>query len=268
MFLSNLTELAMREAYRRFFKVVPAMSDELRAESFRIRHEVYCRELGFEPLRADGVEVDAYDARSLHCLVQSAASGAYVGCARLICADPADPEAPFPFEVSCQHTLDHALISPILANRTRTAEVSRLAVIGAYRRRRGERDTPFSLSENDFGTTERPRHPYLALAVYLGLLALARHFDIATLFMLTEARLVKNLTRLGVRIDTIGGEVQHRGTRFPSMMSVEPTISEMNVLVRALFDIVAGEVRHGLTIAGPTAAEPKAQVPDRHRLLS
>ena len=46
MFLSNLTELTMSQGYRRFFKVVPALTDELRAENYRIRHEVYCRELG------------------------------------------------------------------------------------------------------------------------------------------------------------------------------------------------------------------------------
>ena len=44
MFLSNLTELTMSQGYRRFFKVVPALTDELRAENYRIRHEVYCRE--------------------------------------------------------------------------------------------------------------------------------------------------------------------------------------------------------------------------------
>jgi hypothetical protein len=59
-----------------------------------------------------------------------------------------------------------------------------LAVIGSYRRRQGEQDRPISLSEEDFGTATRPRQPYLALAVYLGLIALARHYGISTLLVI------------------------------------------------------------------------------------
>jgi N-acyl amino acid synthase of PEP-CTERM/exosortase system len=88
VFLSSLTELAMSQGYRRFFKVVPATTDALRAENYRIRHQVYCRELGFEPVRPDGLESDAFDAQSVHCLVQSVSTGEYVGCARLVLAKP------------------------------------------------------------------------------------------------------------------------------------------------------------------------------------
>jgi N-acyl amino acid synthase of PEP-CTERM/exosortase system len=172
MFLSNLTELTMSQGYRRFFKVVPAVSDELRAENYRIRHEVYCRELGFEALRPDCLEADEFDRQSVHCLVQSVASGAYVGCARLVLADPDSPLTPLPFEVTCEATLDRSIVDPMRLDRSRIAEISRLAVVGSYRRRKGEQDSPLTISEEDFGTPRQPRQPYLALAVYLGLIAL------------------------------------------------------------------------------------------------
>lgn len=253
MFLSNLTELTMSHGYRKFFRVVPALSDGLRAENYRIRHEVYCRELAYEPLRTDGLESDEFDARSVHCLVQSVSTGAYVGCARLVLDDPALAGAPLPFEITCSSALDRTIIDPVSVDRQRIAEISRLAVIGSYRRRRGEQDKPISLSEEDFGTESRPRQPYLALAVYLGLIALARQYGIDTLFVLTEPRLAVNLARLGVRIERIGGGVDHRGLRFPSMMSVDEIIGGMNFLLRALFEVIACEVRTGIEAAGEQA---------------
>lgn len=250
MFLSSLTERAMSQGYRHFFKVIPATTEALRAENYRIRHQVYCRELGFEPLRPDGLESDAFDAQSLHCLVQSVSTGEYVGCARLVLTNPAAVHSPLPFEIACEAVLDRSIIDPKTVNRSRIAEISRLAVIGNYRRRRGEQDKPISLSEEDFGTPDRPRQPYLAMAVYLALIALARHYGITTLFVLTEPRLAANLARLGVHIERIGGEIQHRGIRLPSMMSVAEIIEGMNFLIRAVFEVIAEEVEAGLAAAG------------------
>ena len=250
MFLSSLTERAMSQGYRRFFRVVPATTDALRAENYRVRHQVYCRELGFEPVRADGLETDAFDAQSIHCLVQSVSTGEYVGCARLVLTRQAERQSPLPFEIACDAVLDRSVVDPRALDRSRIAEISRLAVVGNYRRRRGEQDKPISLSEEDFGTPDRPRQPYLAMAVYLALIALARHHGITTLFVLTEPRLAANLARLGVNIRRIGGEIQHRGIRVPSVMSVSEIIDGMNFLVRAVFTVIADEVETGLRAAG------------------
>ncbi|HPP47947.1 MAG TPA: PEP-CTERM/exosortase system-associated acyltransferase [Accumulibacter sp.] len=253
MFFSSLTELTISQGYKRFFKVVPALSDELRAENFRIRHEVYCRELNYESLQSNGLETDAYDARSLHCLVQSAASGQYVGCARLVLVDLADPQQSLlPVEVSCAKTLDRSIVDPLSIDRSCIAEISRLAVVGSYRRRKTDHG-PLSIAEEDFGTEKQPRQPYLALAVYLCLIAMARHYGISTLFILTERRLAANLSRLGVNIRQIGGAVEHRGERIPSMLVVDEIIGGMNFLIRAVFEVVSREVRDGLLAAGQHA---------------
>mgnify|MGYP000954959150 CR=1 FL=1 len=258
MFLSNLTELTMSQGYRRFFKVVPALTDELRAENYRIRHEVYCRELNYEPVRPEGLEADAYDERSVHCLVQSVSTGEFVGCARLVLVDPDAPlTSRLPFEIGCEATLDRSIVDPMALDRSRIAEISRLAVVGSYRRRRGEQDKPISISEEDFGTASRPRQPYLALAVYLCLISLARHYGITTLFVLTEPRLAANLSRLGVRLEQIGAGIEHRGTRIPSMMSVDEIIDGMNFVIRALFEVVSREVLEGLEAAGADAVRAK-----------
>ena len=258
MFLSELTELTMSQGYRQFFKVVPALTDELRAENYRLRHEVYCQELHYEPLRPEGLEADDYDEQSLHCLVQSVSTGEFVGCARLILVDvQALQQASLPFEISCAETLDRSIIDPMALDRSWIAEISRLAVIGSYRRRPGEKHRPISISEDDFGTASRPRQPYLALAVYLCLIAMARHYGITTLFVLTEPRLASNLTRLGVRVEQIGKAIEHRGTRVPSMLSVSEIIDSMNTVVRTIFEVVSREVQEGIEAAGQNAVRAR-----------
>ena len=47
--------------FRKYFEILPALDDTLRDDVFRIRHEVYCQELAFEPVRPDRRETDEFD---------------------------------------------------------------------------------------------------------------------------------------------------------------------------------------------------------------
>jgi N-acyl amino acid synthase of PEP-CTERM/exosortase system len=231
--------LNLGAGFSRYFRAVPALTDALRREVFSIRHAVYCEELGYEPLRADRLESDAFDATSAHCLLQSVQNGEYVGCVRLVLADA---NAELPFERLCRSTLDRSIIDPARIDRTTIAEVSRLAVIARYRRRKGEQKNPVVISEGDFGTPDRPRFPYIATGLYLSMLAQARHHRIDTLFMLTERRLTRQLARLGVNLKMIGPGVEHRGIRYPSMMVAKDVIDGLHFFVRPLFAVIAAEM--------------------------
>ena len=78
MFLPEIFNLG--KAFRQYFEIVPAYSDALKDEVFRIRHQVYCEELAFEPQRPDRRETDDYDAQSLHLLIRSMQTGEIIGC--------------------------------------------------------------------------------------------------------------------------------------------------------------------------------------------
>src|SRR5512137_256102 len=168
--------LDLRVGFSKYFSAVPATTDALRDECFRIRHEVYCKELQYEPLRPDGRETDAYDAHSVFCLLRANESGRFIGCIRLILPDPQDPATLFPFEKTCAATIDHDLVDPLKLDRTKVAEVSRLAVVSAYRRRKSDQDTAGTISQEDFGSPERPRFPYVPVGLYLGMIAQAQRF--------------------------------------------------------------------------------------------
>ncbi|THF65505.1 PEP-CTERM/exosortase system-associated acyltransferase [Pseudothauera nasutitermitis] len=233
--------------FRKYFRIAPAMDDAARERVYRIRHEVYCEELHFEPERANRQETDEYDAHSLHCLLTTNSDPEQlVGCTRLVLARPDDPSAPLPFEHACAHTLDRRIIDPTRLPRERIAEVSRLAVRATYRRRKGEARSELPIHEEDFGLGDRPRFPYIPIGLYLGAVALAARSGIDTLFVLTEPRLAAHFARLGVEIRQIGGGIEHRGLRVPSVMDVPAIMRNMRMIIKPIWRVVQEEIDRGL----------------------
>ncbi|NQD38538.1 PEP-CTERM/exosortase system-associated acyltransferase [Permianibacter sp. IMCC34836] len=235
--------LQLKQNFDQFFEILPATTDELRQEVYRVRHRVYCEELGWEPVRDDGMEADSYDPQSLHILLRSRNLNEYVGCVRLIRCHENFPSNPLPFEEACAHTLDERLMENLGLARDSIAEVSRLAVDGRFRRRTGEQRKPVAISDEDYGNLRRPRFPYIPVGLYLGMLEAAQIHGIDTLFMLTEPWLAQHFRRLGVRLEPIGAPIEHRGQRVPSMMSVSVTIRSLHLLVRPLYHGLAAKIR-------------------------
>lgn len=242
--MSFLDNLNLGHGFRRYFRIDAALDEALQDEVFRIRHNVYCEDLGFEPLRPDGRETDAYDAHSIHCLLRTVgAPHQPVGCARVVLTDPQDRSAPLPFERACAATLDRTIIDPAALPRDRIGEVSRLAVHRTYRRRKGEeRSSVNNIDDRDFGTKEQPRFPYIPVGLYMGTIAVAARQGIDTLFVLTEPRLASHFAKLGVKITRIGDPIEHRGTRIPSMIDVRDVIDNMRLLMKPLWREVASEI--------------------------
>jgi N-acyl amino acid synthase of PEP-CTERM/exosortase system len=238
--------LNLGTTYKKYFEVLPALTDELKDEVYRIRHQVYCEELKFEPERPDKRESDEYDAQSKHLLIRSVQTGQYIGCTRIVRARADDPQPLMPFEKSCEQAIDRSIADPRNLPRNSIAEISRLAVIAAYRKRKGDSKAPISISENDFGTFVQPRFPYIPVALYLGTLELARLSGIDTIFVLTEPRLASHFRKLGVDIQPIGSPIEHRGKRVPSMMSASRILNGMRFFFKPLYRTIASEVARGL----------------------
>ncbi len=261
--MSLLDRFNLGLGFKKYFEIVPATDEATRDQVFGVRHEVYCEDLHFEPERPDRREIDDYDAQSLHCLLRTSTEPhAPVGCVRIVLCDPANPERPLPFERTCAQTLDRSLIDPARLPRGRIAEVSRLAVRAAYRRRRGEDRAPVSIHDEDFGTKDQPRFPYVPISLYMGAIALAHRNDIDTLFVLTEPRLANHFAKLGVDIRQIGSAVEHRGARIPSMLDVNSVIKNMRFILRPIWRAVEQDIDAGLERA--RATEGSSHDGERH----
>lgn len=232
----------LRRGFSKYFRYVPALTPELAREVYKIRHKVYCEDLKFERERPDGLETDSYDSHSVYGLVQSVATDEYVGCARLILPHPEDPMRRFPVEVTCAATIERSTFDPEAYPRTKLAEVSRLAVIASYRRRKGEQRSPAPVNDESFGTVTQPRFPYIPCALYFGCAALARKCGIERVLVLTEPRLANHFRKLGMNIESIGGAVEHRGLRVPSVINAVTFPTDIQSALRPLYQLIEHEV--------------------------
>jgi N-acyl amino acid synthase of PEP-CTERM/exosortase system len=249
MFLFELLNLS--QGFKKYFDITPAVADSLQEEAYGVRHKVYCEELSFEPVREDHRERDEYDERAVHVLVKSVKFDRYAGCARIVRVDPGAPLSRLPVEKTCEHTIERGIVDPARLPRERIGEISRLAVTSDFRRRKGGQTTPMAISQPDFGVAQMPRFPYLQVGLYLGAIALAKRLGLETLFVLTEPRLANHFARLGVKIRQIGGPVEHRAERVPSMMSVTSIEANLPRPVRPLYEVISDAVRSGVDAQSP-----------------
>lgn len=225
------------EGFAKYFAIVPAVDECARRSSFRIRHSVYCEDLGWEAPRSDGIETDRYDTQSLHCLVRALGSGNDIGCVRIVRTSYDDPHALLPFERSCAASLYRDVLDPSKLPRDRIGEVSRLAIVGQYRRRRGEERTPGTLQDSDFGGGGRSRFPWPLVGLYMGVFAMAERHGLDTLFLLSEPRLLRHLNKIGITNRQIGGAIEHRGLRAPAVMDVREVIENLDPLLRSVYQV-------------------------------
>ncbi|MCW5599796.1 MAG: PEP-CTERM/exosortase system-associated acyltransferase [Nitrosomonas sp.] len=237
-------DMNLGASFKEYFEIIPASSKELKNEAYRIRHQVYCEDLNFEPLRSNGFETDEYDSSALHLLIRSIKFDMFIGCTRIIRPKAINLHAPLPFEKICTNSLNRSIVDPTQLPRNKIAEVSRLAVIASFRRRKDEAKKPINISDEDFGKPQDPhsRFPYIPLGLFIGTIELARLNNIDYLFMLTEERLANHFGKLGAHNQIIGAPIEHRGTRIPSMVYIEEIVRNMRPIFRPLYQVISTDI--------------------------
>lgn len=231
------------EKFQQWFELIPAFDEATLDQVFRLRHEVYCRDLGWEPVREDGRESDEFDRHSFHCLLRSRKTGEAVGCTRLIVARPEAPQYPLPFEVSCAAVLDRSIVDPTHMPRHTLGEVSRLAVAHTFRQRKGEATAATSVTDDDFSARgPNTRFPFIPVSLYLGAAAMAVRLGIENVFVLTEPRLASHFVRIGFDIHAVGGQIEHRGVRVPSLLSSSKVVAGLRPMIKPLYEVIESSV--------------------------
>ncbi len=194
------------EAFFHHFDLVRAVDPALRDVAYRIRYQVYVREMGFEKEEdcPGGRETDAFDHRAEIVLLRHRASGRFIGCVRLILADT-DPAHPFPFELAGGGFVDESL-------RPCIAEVSRLAVVADFRRRQTDRLPGVGsivLVEGD--QRQNPIPPACGLIFASACVGLELGLD--AVYTMMELRLARLLRILGLSFIQVSDPVDYHGLR-------------------------------------------------------
>lgn len=217
-----------------YFAVEPVETTEQLRDAGRLRHQVYCEEFNYEPVKPSGIEVDGHDGHSLHCVVRHIRSGVPAGCLRLICASENHSLA---LEDYCLGALHLEYMNTLGRCRERVCEFSRLAVGPAFRFRRRIGDAnsdsgPLAECED----SERYCFPMVTTATFLAAFATAELAGRSDVFGMMEASLPRLLRRAGISVQPAGEFMDYHGRRAPHFITVTEAVAGMHPDVREFYD--------------------------------
>jgi N-acyl amino acid synthase of PEP-CTERM/exosortase system len=243
-------------AFNEYFEIIDADSPELLRAVFRLRYQVYCieqRAPGFEASNyPEGMESDCYDRHSAHMLLRHRPSGDFVGTARLILADPLEPQKLFPTE---QHTrLDPTLVDLKKLSRQDIGEISRLVVVRQFNRRRDELLHAFQkgATVEKWAPTRHRRFPHPILALAVGIIRMSVTNNVTHWLSVMEPALNRLLGLYGLELDPAGPLIEHHGQRQPYYVDLTKMLDRMRQKHTQFWELVTdyGKIR-------PVAAERK-----------
>ena len=199
--------------------------EQILTDTFRMRHEVYVQEFGFERAEdhPNGLETDDYENESVHfaCLNDN---GSVVGTIRLVLDSPKG----FPIEHAVETTFIGEKPDP-----SKIGEISRLTVAKDLRRRKedGMYGVESYLKVRDGGILpddgtipeemKGRKNPIIVLGLYQVMYHESRRLGLSHWYMITETKLFHALKKYGFLFHQIGEPVEYHGQRIPYLGNVE-----------------------------------------------
>ncbi|WP_334013424.1 PEP-CTERM/exosortase system-associated acyltransferase [Alteromonas sp. S167] len=199
-----------------YLRPVVADTVEKKEQVFNIRHQVYCQELGFEPVRENEQEFDEFDTFSTHAMIQHLQTGGFAGTVRVV--RPLEDYQQLPIEKYCLHSITHKTLNPANFQRAEVCEISRLAVPERFRRRNSDKFAGAATGAIDtetYSDTELRCFPFIAVGLYMSAASIVISKKIPHTYVMMEPRLARSMGFLGIKFQKIGPTVEYHGLRAP-----------------------------------------------------
>jgi N-acyl amino acid synthase of PEP-CTERM/exosortase system len=216
--------------FNEYFEVVPAISDELKNEVYKLRYQVFCveNEIFDSDRYPDCLEFDEFDRHSVHYLIRHRKSGNYIATTRLILPDTDNPEKPFPLEEYCE--IDNVAVMQGI-NRKHLGEVSRFCVSETFKRRKDDMHTAAAISSNRINNStpdERRTYPHILTLALIGCCIKASYeSDIKYFYSTTEPALFRFVSGVGINLVKIGPKVNFHGKRWPTVIKISDMLDSV-----------------------------------------
>lgn len=239
------------DAFNEYFEMVPAVSDQLKNEVFKLRYQVYCLETGFEKIEdhPEETEIDEYDDDSVHYLIRHRESNLYAATTRLILPNITNPEKLFPIEKFSQiNNVEFLKHVP----RINIAEASRFCVSKKFKRRKNESGTTTGIGpdwEVNFTGDERRVFPHLTIALFACLIKMGHENDIYYWYAVMEPALIRYFSSLGVYFIGIGPLVDYHGIRRPCMIKVSDLLDGVAKKDLSLWNMMTSKGQFGQKVS-------------------
>jgi len=245
-----MSDYSIAKHFNQYFQIQFANTKELRQEAFRIRYGVYSSELGWEPENDQEMEIDECDDYAYHCLLKHRRTGIYAGCVRLVIPPFAEPNLLLPFERNCLQSARTEILDSSQLPRGSFGEISRLAVLASFRRRKKENNKPFVINEMNpetaFTEDEQRNFPNIAIGLYLASVSLAEICNHQGMFVMMEPRLNRCLSRIGLQFLQVGDTMDYHGKRAMFHLARSGFNSNLTPELKELYDLINSELLNQL----------------------
>ncbi|ARU56954.1 PEP-CTERM/exosortase system-associated acyltransferase [Oleiphilus messinensis] len=238
----------LADRFTKYFSLQFAHTESLKERAFEIRHQVYCEELGWEPTNPTGKEMDPYDGHSLHCLLRHNPSDRFIGCIRLVNSISVlgSHSVPSEFHLMDQEDPEYGGFN---YPKGLYGEVSRLAIIADFRRRQGERGSPFPQAEfEEYKPCEEERRScsYMAFGLYLSGIVLSSFLKHQYFVATMEPKLHVHLRRAGLRFRQVSPLFDFNGQRAVYCADRIELINGLNEDMRELLSVIQYQLKRDL----------------------
>ena len=216
--LHSVADYSPLQYFPSFYQARLPRTPEQYNDTFRLRHQVYCEEMCYEPERPDRLERDQFDLRAIHCAITQNNSNKLAGTVRLITSST--PEQLLPVEAYFGSTFTNAALAPANFPRRNICEISRLAVPKDIRR-----SQLIEASDQFAGlpALEGQCRRLVSVALYLLATLMCVRDERYHAYVMIEPSLARILKRVGIHFIQIGNPIDFNGTRAPYYVDMRTT---------------------------------------------
>jgi N-acyl amino acid synthase of PEP-CTERM/exosortase system len=228
-----------------YLKPVLATTDELKNNSYAIRHGVYCEELNFLPTNDTTIEKDEFDDFSLPCLIQHLPTSRYAGTIRVVC--PQEGKEQIPIQKFCLNSITPGKINPNDFKPYEVCEISRLAVPNEFRRRQSDKFKGAAtgvINQQIYSEEELRCFPFIAIGLYLSGASVVIENSIKHTFVMMEPRLARSMSFVGIQFEQIGPPIEYHGKRAPYYINPSLLMKNLTPGFRLMLDNIRLSLNH------------------------
>ncbi|MCG7644883.1 PEP-CTERM/exosortase system-associated acyltransferase [Alteromonas sp. Cnat3-28] len=222
--------------FKTYFKAEIAVTKNTRDAVQNIRHKVYCEELKFEPPNVDEKESDEFDEYSEYCVLRHIGRDTLVGCVRMVA--PSEPSALLPIEKYCSASITNKQYHPSNFAREDVGEISRLAVLPEFRRRKVDKVDGAAqgrIYEATYTEEEFRCFPFISVGLYFAVAALTVIAKRRHIYVMTEPKIARSMGLVGIRFIQLGEPVDYHGLRAPYYINKDILFKYMSKGLKKLY---------------------------------
>ena len=231
------------EHFTQFLEPQVAVNNSLKEEAFKIRHNVYCEELAFEDVKAEGQEKDEFDEQSIFSLIKHKPSSTYTSCVRIVKIEKEGQL--LPIEKFCIDAITNKELHPKNFKRNEICEISRLAVKADFRRRKADKFKGSGtgvIQETSYSEVELRCFPFIAIGLYMAAATMAIDTGVKHVYVMMEPRLARSMKFVGIKFLPLGEPIEYHGLRAPYYINPEIFLANLSPGFKNLYKAIEHDI--------------------------